>query len=147
MLVNSNGGHSGTITFHLDKSGSLVSTLYDPAGSYNPKGEKGSWGVLDNTMPAQGPADIHWSLADYIKHHAKDGSMSFVPIWTDSDSAKKLEYPPNTMPGFCAVDAGKVVLQIPGFSKSGIFGPYSPTGLSDQVYRLMGRRVTIKHKP
>jgi hypothetical protein len=27
LLMNPNGGHSGTITFHLDKTGGLVSTL------------------------------------------------------------------------------------------------------------------------
>jgi hypothetical protein len=146
VLINSNGEHSGTMTFHLDEKGGVVSTLYDPAGSYNPKGEKGSGDVLTNTLPAQGQGDIHWSLADYIQHHSKDGSMSFVPIWTDAETARNLDYPPNTMGLFCALSAGDVIRQIPGISKSGVFGPVTPSGLSNQLYQGMGRRVTIDHK-
>gem|GEM_PF-7048627 len=148
LHVNSNGEHSGMIVIHLDDKGNLVNTLYDPAGSYTGKNhEKGSGDVLTNELPTNGPQHVGWSLADYIEHHVADGAMSFVPIWTDGDTARKLEFPANTMGGFCADSSCQVIQQIPGFTKSGIFGPYWPDSLSDQLHRSMGRRVTIQHQP
>lgn len=146
LHVNSNDGHSAIITIHLDKNGNLINTLYDPAGSYK-SDIKGSGDVLTNEFPTNGHQDVGWSLADYIQHHAADGSMSFVPIWTDGDTARNLEYPSNTMVGFCADSSCQVIQQIPGFTKSGIFGPYWPDSLSDQLHQAMGRRVTIQHQP
>jgi hypothetical protein len=105
--------------FIWTKQAAWSALFYDPAASYNPKGEKGSGNVMDNKMSAQGPSEVEWSLADYIKYHSKDGSMSFVPIWTDSHTVQNLEYPSNTMGGFCAVSAGDVVLQIPGLPSPG----------------------------
>lgn len=148
LQLNSNGEHSGMIVIHLDDKGNLVNTLYDPAGSYTGKNhEKGSGDVLTNELPTNGPQHVGWSLADYIEHHAADGSMSFVPIWTDGDTARKLEFPANTMGGFCADSSCQVIQQIPGFTKSGIFGPYWPDSLSDQLHGAMGRKVTIEHQP
>ncbi len=148
LQLNSNGEHSGMIVIHLDDKGNLVNTLYDPAGSYTGKNhEKGSGDVLTNELPTNGPQHVGWSLADYIEHHTADGSMSFVPVWTDGKTARKLEFPANTMGGFCADSSCQVIQQIPGFTKSGLFGPYWPESLSDQLHRAMGRKVTIEHQP
>ena len=98
-------------------------------------------------MPGIFFQNVDWSLADYIKHHASDGSMSFVPIWTNGETARNLEYPPNTMVGFCAASSGKVIQQIPEISKLGTVGSFFPNSLSNQLHGLMGRKVTIRHKP
>jgi len=148
LQLNSNGEHSGMIVIHLDDKGNLVNSLYDPAGSFTGKNhEKGSGDVLTNELPTNGPQHVGWSLADYIEHHAADGSMSFVPVWTDGQTARKLEFPANTMGGFYADSSCQVIQQIPGFTKSGLFGPYWPDSLSDQLHRAMGRKVTIQHQP
>lgn len=147
LHVNSNGGHSAIIAIHLDEKGNLVNTLYDPAGTYTGiRHNKGSGDDLTNDLPAGAPHDINWSLADYIEHHATDGSMSFVPIWTDGNTARHLEYPPNTMIGFCADSSGKVIQQIPGVAEPSTAGSYFPNSLSDQLFRLTGKKVTIQHK-
>ena len=148
LHVNSNGEHSAIIAIHLDKNGNLVNTLYDPAGTYTGiQNRKGSDDVLTNELPTNGSQNVDWSLADYINYHASDGSMSFVPIWTDGETARNLNYTPNSMMGFCALSSRNVIQQIPGFTKSWGFRPVTPNDLSDQLHRLMGRKVAIQHKP
>ncbi|WP_395741121.1 hypothetical protein [Prosthecobacter sp.] len=145
LLINSNGAHAAIITFYLDEEGNLVSTLFDPGGEYKHGGVRGSDGVFTNTIPKQGPNETRWSLAEYIEFHSKDGAMSFVPVWTDAKTAQDFQYPQGTSGGFCAKASCAVLVQIPGITHRGGPGPFFPSALSDRLYKLMGRRVTIKH--